>query len=128
MDILERANFASELKASGKANCTLSVLLAFKDQINIEEEKLREISSGFSAGMGRLDGTCGALVGAIMVAGLLKGNAAMYSRQLFSKFEELSGGTICKTLKGIDTGKVLCECPTCVYNAVLTLGEVLNIK
>ena len=31
-------------------------------------------------------------------------------------------------LKGVGTGKVLCECPECVRNAVLALGEVMGIE
>lgn len=31
-------------------------------------------------------------------------------------------------LKGIETGKVLCPCPECVRNAVLSLGEALGDK
>lgn len=41
-------------------------------------------------------------------------------------FERKCGATICKDLKGIGTGKVLCPCPECVRNAVLSLGEVLE--
>ena len=29
------------------------------------------------------------------------------------------GATICKDIKGRDTGRVLCECPECCRNAVL---------
>jgi len=32
------------------------------------------------------------------------------------------GATICKDLKGIKADTVLCPCPECVRNAVLTLG------
>ena len=43
-------------------------------------------------------------------------------------FAEKCGATICKDLKGIETGRVLCSCPECVRNAVLTLGEVLKLE
>ena len=45
---------------------------------------------------------------------------------LAGKFKEKSGATICGELKGVGTGKVLCECDDCVRNAVLSLGEVLG--
>ena len=50
------------------------------------------------------------------------------SRQLAAGFQEKCGATICKDLKGIETGRVLCSCPECVRNAVLTLGEVLKLE
>ena len=34
------------------------------------------------------------------------------------------GATICKDLKGVETGIPRCPCPECVRNAVLALGEV----
>ena len=36
------------------------------------------------------------------------------------------GATICKDLKGVETGKVLCPCAQCVRNAVLAAGEMLG--
>ena len=72
----------------------------------------------------------GALIGAVMTAGILtdgKGTPAV-SRQLVAGFQEKCGATICKDLKGIETGRVLCSCPECVRNAVLTLGEALKLE
>ena len=40
-------------------------------------------------------------------------------------FAELCGATICRDLKGIGTGKVLCSCEDCVRNAVLSAGEAI---
>lgn len=70
----------------------------------------------------------GALIGAVMVAGILtdgKGTPRI-SKELVQNFERKCGATICKDLKGIGTGKVLCPCPECVRNAVFSLGEVLG--
>lgn len=63
-----------------------------------------------------------------MVAGILtdgKGTLRI-SKELVQNFERKCGATICKDLKGIETGKVLCPCPECVRNAVLSLGEALG--
>ena len=63
-----------------------------------------------------------------MVAGILtdgKGTPRI-SKELVQNFERKCGATICKDLKGIETGKVLCPCPECVRNAVLSLGEALG--
>ena len=78
--------------------------------------------------MGTMEGTCGALVGAIMVSSLLaaNGEAMNNSRAIMSRFKELCGGaTICRDLKGADTGKVLCSCENCVRNAVLAAEEAV---
>ncbi|MBE5921127.1 MAG: C_GCAxxG_C_C family protein [Pseudobutyrivibrio ruminis] len=74
-----------------------------------------------------MESTCGALIGSVIVAGALtdgKGTPR-YSKELVAKFKEKCGATICKDLKGISTGQVLCECPECVINAVLAIGECL---
>lgn len=105
-------------------------LQAFADQIPVEAETLKKLGAGYAAGMGCMESTCGALIGAVMAAGILtdgKGTPAV-SRQLVAGFQEKCGATICKDLKGIETGRVLCSCPECVRNAVLTLGEVLKLE
>ena len=111
MTIEERANQAAEWKAAGIYNCAQAVTQAFADQIPVEAETLKKLGAGYAAGMGCMEATCGALIGAVMTAGILtdgKGTPA--------------------DLKGIGTGRVLCSCPECVRNAVLTLGEVLKLE
>lgn len=54
-------------------NCAQSVLSSYKDEINLPEEILLKVASGFGAGMGRLQETCGAISGAYMVLGLKYG-------------------------------------------------------
>lgn len=48
------------------------------------------------------------------------------ARSILTSFQEKSGATICKDLKGVETGKVLCPCAQCVRNAVLAAGEMLG--
>lgn len=123
----QRIETAADLKASGKCNCTQAVLKVFEDKIPIDDEKLMQLSSGFAAGMGGMESTCGALIGAIIVAGFLKEKMSSgISRKIVKKFAEKSGATICKDLKGLETGKVLCECPDCVRNAISAMYEVLE--
>ena len=128
MTIEERAELASELKDSGKCNCTQAVLKAFEDKLPIDNMTLMNLASGYAAGMGCMESTCGALIGAVMVIGvLLNGKGTLHiSRELVQRFKEKCGATICKELKGVDTGTILCPCPDCVKNAVLALGEVLE--
>lgn len=109
MTIEERANQAAQWKATGIYNCAQAVTQAFADQIPVEAETLKKLGAGYAAGMGCMEATC-------------------VSRQLVAGFQEKCGATICKDLKGIETGRVLCSCPECVRNAVLTLGEVLKLE
>lgn len=128
MNVEERAAAAAELKASGKCNCTQAVVKVFEDKLPIDEETLMKLTAGYAAGMGCMESTCGALIGAVMVAGILtdgKGTPRI-SKELVQNFEHKCGATICKELKGIETGKVLRPCPECVRNAVLLLGEALG--
>ena len=127
MTIKERQDYAATLKR--EMNCCQAVVRAFADTIPLDETTLMSLSAGFGAGMGTMEGTCGALVGAIIVAGLRTGGngTVALSRKILPRFKELCGGaTICRDLKGIETGKVLCSCENCVRNAVLAAEEAIG--
>lgn len=68
MTIEERANQAAEWKAAGIYNCAQAVTQAFADQIPVEAETLKKLGAGYAAGMGCMEATCGALIGAVMTA------------------------------------------------------------
>jgi len=51
-------------------NCAQSVITAFAPSMDADTTTLLRVSSGFGAGMGRLQKTCGAITGAFMVIGL----------------------------------------------------------
>ena len=126
MTIEERAARAVELKAG--CNCAQAVVLSYADKLPLEEETLKKLAAGYGGGMGCMEGTCGALVGAVMVAGMLTDGqgTGRYAREILLGFRERCGATICKDLKGVETGKVLCPCTECVRNAVLAAGAVLG--
>lgn len=128
MTIEERAARAVELKAG--CNCAQAVALAFADELPLDEATLMKLAAGYGAGMGCMEATCGALVGAVMAAGLLtdgQGTGRM-ARAALAGFQDRCGATICKDLKGIATGTVLCPCTECVRNAVLAAGEALGLE
>lgn len=54
--------------------CSQSVLLAFSEELNLDERTAKLISSTFGGGMGRLREKCGAVTGGFMVLGLKYGN------------------------------------------------------
>ena len=128
MNIEERAAQAAAWKATGQCNCAQAVLKAFEDKLPVDADTLMKLGAGYAAGMGCMESTCGALIGAVMVAGIVtdgKGTPRI-SKELLQNFQEKCGATICKDLKGIENGAPLCPCPECVRNAVLALGEVLR--
>ena len=127
MTTQERMDYAARRKS--EMNCCQAVVRAFADTVPLDEATLMRLAAGFGAGMGTMEGTCGALVGAIMVAGLRSGGngTTALSRKMLPRFKELCGGaTICRELKGIDTGKVLCSCDNCVRNAVRAAEEAFS--
>jgi len=111
-------------------NCCQAVLVAFADVLGKDEESLLRLGSGFGSGMGTMEGSCGALVGAVMVSSLLAkpGEAMKNTRNIVPRFKELCGAISCRDIKGIGTGKMLCSCEDCVRNAVRAACEALGLK
>ena len=111
-------------------NCCQSVIKAMIDLSDSDKEILTNAASGFAVGMGGMEATCGALIGATMMAGIVKQGkkSAITAREILNKFQEYSGATICKDLKGKDTGVVLCECDDCIRNAIRAFDEVLPME
>lgn len=121
-----------------KYNCAQAVACAFAKETGIEERILFQANEGFGLGMGGTQGVCGALAGAVMLAGFKNSDgdmdnpaskAATYqlSRQMMEAFKEKTGSTICKELKGIETGQVLCSCSDCVRAGVEVVEEILGL-
>ena len=80
-------------------------------------------------GMGCMEATCGALCGASMVMGLCNKSGkptAAIMRDILHEFQEKAGATICKDLKGIETGRMLCSCDDCVRYAVRAAEQRLG--
>ena len=129
MEINDYVQKAAHFRQQGY-NCCQAVAAALADQTELSEEQLCQIAAGFGVGMGNMASTCGALVGAGMVAGLRsegRGTVRM-TRAISELFKTKCGAVICRELKGIGTGKVLCSCEQCVKNAVLAYGEVMGLK
>lgn len=109
-------------------NCAQAVVKALSESEEIEYSSMLNQTAGFAVGMGTMETTCGALIGANMIAGIKtegKGTIAK-SKQLYHSFVKKCGASICKDLKGRDTGVVKCECDDCVRNAVCAYMEVIN--
>lgn len=115
-----KAEQAVLYKHSG-CNCCQAVIKALCD-----DEKLLAAGAGFAVGMGSMQATCGALIGAVMAAGEKTGGRGTLSlsKRMFADFKGMCGATVCAELKGIATGKALCDCDSCVRNAVTAFENV----
>lgn len=54
-------------------NCAQAVACAFAEEMDMTMEQLARLSSSFGGGMGKMREVCGAVSGALMVLGVLKG-------------------------------------------------------
>jgi C_GCAxxG_C_C family probable redox protein len=146
-----RKQIAAEKKRCNSHNCAQAILHTYADIAGISEDDAMNIAGAFGGGMGNMEGTCGALVGAGLVLGLVnkdKVKSMKQMRQIMTKFQERNGATQCKLLKGIGTKAaiereqsdasidsaeseqarpkvkmVLRECPDCVADAAEFLEE-----
>ena len=117
---MDRKEYAVQLKHAGY-NCAQAVLCAFTEETGMPEEELMKLGAAFGVGMGCMEATCGALIGAQLLMGLkeYQGRPVLRTaRDLHRAFTEKCGASLCKDLKGRDTGIVLCECDDCVRAAV----------
>ena len=115
-----RKHLAAEKKRCGSHNCAQAIVCTYADRIGLDDATARNIGNAFAAGMGNMEGTCGALVGAGIVLGMAtkdKAQAMKAMRQVMTQFQQRNGATQCRLLKGVGTKEVLRECPDCVADA-----------
>ena len=131
----ERIELANELHRKGYS-CSQSVAVACSDLVDVPKEILFRATEGFGAGMGTGDGVCGALTGGLLIAGLKNSTANLanpkskastmkLSKAMLTNFRGKCGSIICRELKGVDTGKMLCSCPDCIRHGVEVVEEHL---
>ena len=117
-------------------NCAQAVACTYCDLVGVDEEMMFKAVEALGLGMGCMEGTCGAVSGACVVAGYKnstanlgnpdsKGTTYQLSKKIMEKFTELNKTTLCKELKGADTGIVLRKCSDCVMDAARIVEEVL---
>lgn len=126
-----RKEIAAEKKRCNSHNCAQAILHTYADVAGIDEEVAMDIANAFGAGMGNMEGTCGALVGAGMILGMVrkdKAKSMKQMREIMTKFQERNGATQCKLLKGVGTKTVLRACPDCVADAAEFLEQELNMS
>ena len=116
-------------------NCAQAVACTYCDLFGYKEEDVFRMTEGFGLGMGCMAGTCGALSGAVLLAGLKNSDGQInapktkgtykLSRQLLERFQECCGSTICAELKGVTTGTPVHSCADCIKDAAAIVEEVL---
>ena len=57
-----------------------------------------------------------------------KASSYKLSASILKAFEEKNGATLCRDLKGRDTGKVLRSCSGCIEDAARIAEEILDLK
>jgi C_GCAxxG_C_C family probable redox protein len=129
-------------------NCAQSVASVYTEKFNIDEEILLTLASGFGAGMGKLQKTCGAVTGAFMVIGMANRNIPVEKRkdkiysEIFNfeqKFQEKMKSSSCDQLlncdlktgegrekfKSLSLKKNVCE--KCIITAIELLDEMIEL-
>ncbi len=117
-------------------NCSQSVVCAFHEELGIDETTLFKACEGFGLGMGCMNGTCGALSGAVMAAGFVTSTANLEgekskiqtyqcAKQMVDDFQAKNASIICSELKGIGTGKILRSCEGCIQDGVTLVEKYL---
>lgn len=130
-------------------NCAQSIVYCFSDILDPDIDTLLKTATGFGAGMGRTQNTCGAVNGAVIVLGLLYGRGLneskdqqedVYSKvQLFiKKFKEQFSAISCFQLLAecnllTDEGQerfysenLIEKCNACVRKTVEILEEIIQ--
>lgn len=128
-------------------NCSQVVLLAFAEELGIDDASVLKIACGFGGGMGHGE-VCGAVSGAIMALGLkygqwdildiaskLKTNEVV--KEFVAEFKSLNNSITCRDLLGCDlntdSGKnyaiekqlFLNTCPKLIKDSIDILGKLL---
>ena len=116
-------------------NCCQAVACTFSEALGLDENVVFRMAEGFGAGMGSMQGTCGAVTGAIMLAGLknsqgidnvgTKGVTYQLSKEIVEEFESKNGSSICKELKGLETKQMLRSCSGCIEDAVYLAQKIV---
>lgn len=117
-------------------NCAQAVACTYCDLVGIDEATMFKLTEGFGAGMGGMQCTCGAVSGAVTLAGMqmsngeftnptTKGKTYQVSKAIVREFEEKNSSVVCKELKGIETKQVLRSCDGCIEDAAQILEKLL---
>ena len=119
-------------------NCAQAVACAYCDLVGIDEKTALCATEAFGAGMGGMQATCGAVSGAVFLAGMKnadgvvgapKSKAKTYqlSKTIVEAFKEKNDTIICCELKARnpETGEAKRSCDGCIMDAAVIAETVL---
>ena len=134
---MKKTEWANELH-DRKYNCCQATACVYAEELGADRAEVFRIAEGFGLGAGCMEGICGALSGALMLAGLKNSDGNLeapgskpetykLSEEIVRLFRDRVGALVCREIKGVDTGVVLCTCPDCIRTAVEIGQEVLGL-
>lgn len=135
---MTKVELADQKHRSGY-NCAQAVACSFAEEVGMDEALLYKICEGFGGGLGCAKGQCGALSGAVVLAGIInsdgdiehpaqtKAATTKLSAAMLRYFVDKAGAVLCKDLKGVGTGVQLCSCADCITIGVEAVQEVLGL-
>lgn len=117
-------------------NCAQAVACTYCDLVGMDEDTMFKLTEALGLGMGSMQGTCGAVTGACVLAGMKastgnlktpnsKMKSYQLSRELTNQFQEKNKSLVCKELKGVETGIILRSCPDCIKDAARLVEQIL---
>ena len=118
-------------------NCAQAVAMPFCKEMGLDTALVKRATEGFGAGMGGRQQTCGALSGAVFVAGMLNASptdptSKMDTYQVCAKMSEdfvaHCGSGVCAEIKGLNGGNMLCSCNDCIACGVKLAEEYITNK
>lgn len=135
---MDRAEMAVAKHRNGY-NCCQAVACVFADEAGMDESLLYRLGEGFGGGMGTAKGVCGALSGAVMLAGLVhsdgntenagqtKAKTMRSAAAMQKKFVERAKRLICSEIKTGNGGKAFTTCADCIRIATEIAEEELGL-
>lgn len=120
-------------------NCSQAVACVFADELGLDEALLFKLNEGFGAGMGSGRSVCGALSGAVMIAGLVnsdgnidsaggtKGSTYRLAAAMQNEFVNRAQRLICRDIKTGNNGTAFTSCGDCIRIATEIAEEALKL-
>ena len=113
-------------------NCCQSVIKAMIDLSDSDKEILTNAASGFAAGMGGMEATCGALIGATMMAGIELLHSTFFQISILNKrtndimYQPICPGCFHLHFYNIYTGQCLLAVPENIHHLFFTFCQFLH--
>ena len=133
---MSKLDLAMDFHAQGY-NCAQAVAMPFCEEMGLDAAIVKRATEGFGAGMGGRTQTCGALSGAIFVAGMLNADATNSASKMdtykvcgkmSADFVAHCGSGVCEVIKGLTGSEMLCSCNECIACGVKLVEEYITNK